>query len=102
MQLNISGHHVEVTPALKEYVTEKIYRLQRHFNHITQVNITLSVENKIDQKAEANVNLSGGKIFADHSSDNMYASIDKLIDKLDRQVKKHKEKLQNHNDGDNM
>lgn len=102
MQLNISGHHVEVTPALKQYVTEKLDRLQRHFNHITQINITLSVENKINQKAEANVNLSGGKIFADHSSEDMYASIDKLVDKLDRQVKKHKEKIQSHGDGDKI
>lgn len=101
MQLNISGHHVEVTPALKSYITEKMERIQRHFNNIIHVNITLSVEpKKKQQKAEADLNLSGGKtgnkIYADHTSNDMYASIDKLVDKLDRQVLKYKEKIKAH------
>lgn len=95
MQLNISGQHLDVTSSLKDYVSEKLEKLERHFNHIIQIDVVLSVDNKI-QKAEANVNLSGGKIFAHYSSNDMYASIDKLIDKLDSQVIKHKEKMKDH------
>ncbi len=99
MQINISGQHVEVTPALKQYVTEKLEKLEHHFNHITQIHVILSVEKKIRQKAEAQVNLAGGQICAEATNDDMYASIDKMIDKLDRQVVKHKEKMKDHGNG---
>jgi putative sigma-54 modulation protein len=95
MQLNVSGHHVEVTPALKAYVEKKLDRIVRHSDHILDVHCILTVE-KLQQKAEATVNLSGSKIHADAIDQNMYAAIDALADKLDRGVKKHKEKLTNH------
>jgi len=95
MQLNLTGHHVEVTPALRDYASEKISRLERHFDHVTDVHCILTVE-KLRHKAEATVNVSGGKLFADAVADDMYAAIDALVDKLDRQIKKHKEKLSNH------
>ena len=91
MQLNVSGHHVEVTPALREYVESKFERLQRHFDQITNTEVTLIVE-KMMQKAEASVHISGADIFAAAESDDMYAAIDALADKLDRQLIKHKEK----------
>jgi putative sigma-54 modulation protein len=92
MQINVSGHHVEVTPALREYVHTKFDRLQRHFDQITNTDVTLIVE-KLIQKAEANVRVSGADIFAHSESEDMYAAIDVLADKLDRQLIKHKEKL---------
>lgn len=92
MQLNISGHHVDVTDAMKNYVTEKFDKLERHFDHITNVHVVLTVE-KVVQRAEATAHVSGAELFADASSDDMYAAIDALTDKLDRQVLKHKEKL---------
>lgn len=91
MQINVSGHHVEVTPALREYVHTKFDRLQRHFDQITNTDVTLIVE-KTCQKAEANVRVSGADIFAHSESEDMYAAIDTLADKLDRQLIKHKEK----------
>ena len=95
MQLNVSGHHVEVTSALREYVENKFERLQRHFDQITNTQVTLIVE-KLVQKAEANVHISGADIFAQAESDDMYAAIDALADKLDRQLIKHKEKSRGH------
>lgn len=95
MQLNITGHHVEVTPALKAYVEKKLDRIVRHSDHVLDVHCILTVE-KLQQKAEATVNLSGSKIHADAIDANMYAAIDALTDKLDRSVKKHKEKLTDH------
>ncbi|MCV6604324.1 MAG: ribosome-associated translation inhibitor RaiA [Porticoccaceae bacterium] len=91
MQLNISGHHVEVTEPLRSYVISKLDRLQRHNDKITSTNVILSVE-KLVQKAEATVHVSGGEFFADSEHDDLYAAIDTLIDKLDRQLIKHKEK----------
>ena len=91
MQINISGHHVDLTPSLRDYVTNKMEKLERHFDHITNTQVTLSVE-KLRQKAEASVHVSGADIFAQSESQDMYASIDLLIDKLDRQIIKHKEK----------
>jgi putative sigma-54 modulation protein len=91
MQLNISGHHVDVTEALKSYVSEKIGKLERHYDHITNVHVVLSVE-KMRQRAEATVHVSGAELFADADSEDMYAAIDMLTDKLDRQLIKHKEK----------
>lgn len=95
MQLSITGHHVEVTPALKAYVEKKLDRIVRHSDHVLDVHCVLTVE-KLQQKAEATVNLSGSKIHADAIDTNMYAAIDSLADKLDRGVKKHKEKLTDH------
>ena len=91
MQLNISGHHVELTEALKEYVSEKFQRLERHFDQISNTNVTLQVE-KVRQIAEATVNISGGELHAKAENEDMYAAIDALVDKLDRQILKHKEK----------
>ena len=95
MQINISGHHVEVTPALRQYVLNKLDRLQRHFDHITKTEVTLIVE-KLVQKAEATIHVSGADLFANAESEDMYAAIDLLADKLDRQLIKHKEKKRGH------
>ena len=95
MQLNVSGHHVEVTDPLREYVEAKFERLQRHFDQITNTDVTLIVE-KLVQKAEATVHISGADIFAAAESEDMYAAIDALADKLDRQLIKHKEKSRGH------
>lgn len=92
MQLNITGHHVEVTPALRDYVNNKLGRLERHFDHVTNVHVVLSVE-KLRHKAEATFSITGNTLFATADEEDMYAAIDSLSDKLDRQVKKHKEKL---------
>lgn len=95
MQLNITGHHVDLTDAIRDYVNEKFEKLERHFDHITNVQVTLTVQNQ-RQEAEATVKVSGGELFAKDEQSDMYAAIDGLIDKLDRQVIKHKEKLQSH------
>jgi putative sigma-54 modulation protein len=95
MQLTVTGHHVDVSPALREYVDTKLAKLQRHFDHLTDVHCVLTVE-KMAHKAEATTQLSGGTIHADAVEENMYAAIDGLVDKLDRQVKKHKEKITDH------
>lgn len=95
MQLNVTGHHVDVTPALREYIDTKLARLERHFDHVTDIHCVLTVE-KLSHKAEATVHLSGGTVHADAVDQDMYAAVDSLIDKLDRQVKKHKEKLTDH------
>jgi putative sigma-54 modulation protein len=92
MQINLTGRHVEVTTALKDYVNGKFAKLERHFDHISNVHVILDVE-KLVQKAEATLHVSGGEIFATSDHQDMYAAIDNLIDKLDRQVIKHKEKL---------
>ncbi len=91
MQLNISGHHLEVTDAIKDYVINKFSRLERHNDRITSTHVILSVE-KMTQKAEATVHVSGGEFFAYSEHEDLYASIDILTDKLDRQLIKHKEK----------
>jgi len=95
MQLNITGHHVDVTPALRDYVAAKLQRLERHFDHVTDIHCILTVE-KLLHKAEATIHLSGGTIHADSTEKDMYAAIDGLIDKLNRQVRKHKEKMTDH------
>lgn len=91
MQLNISGHHVELTPALKDYVSEKFERLERHFDHISNCQVTLEVD-KVRQIADATLHVVGGEIHAKAENEDMYAAIDGLVDKLDRQILKHKEK----------
>ena len=95
MQLNLTGHHVEVTPALRDYVSNKLERIEKHFDNVTDVHCILTVE-KLQHKAEATVHLSGGTIFADAREQDMYAAIDSLSDKLARQIRKHKEKLTDH------
>ena len=95
MKINLTGHHVDFTDPLREYVNSKMDRLERHFDHVTDTHVILSVE-KLRHKAEATMHISGGKIFADAEQENMYAAIDSLVDKLDRQVKKHKEKRTDH------
>lgn len=95
MQINLTGHHVDITTPLRDYVTSKVARLERHFDNATNIHVILSVE-KQRHKAEATLHVSGGNLFADAEQDDMYAAIDALTDKLDRQVKKHKEKLTDH------
>jgi putative sigma-54 modulation protein len=95
MQLSLTGHHIEITPALRNYVDTKLARLQRHFDNMTDIHCILTVE-KLEHKAEATVYLGGGTIHADSVEPDMYAAIDMLVDKLDRQVKKHKEKVTDH------
>jgi len=92
MQLNLTGHHVALTQAMREHVQDKIKKLERHFDHVTNVNVVLTVEKQL-MKAEASVNVLKGQLFADATSNDMYAAIDALVDKLDRQIVKHKEKL---------
>jgi len=95
MQLNVSGHHIEVTDALRGYVETKIEKIERHFDLVSDVNCVLTVE-KLRHKAEARVNVNGGTIYADNTEEDMYAAIDALADKLDRQLIKHKEKSRGH------
>jgi putative sigma-54 modulation protein len=93
MQVNISGHHVEVTDPLREYVLEKLSRVAGHFDKITNAQVILKVE-KLQQKAEATLQIPGGEVVANAEHADMYAAIDAMADKLDRQLKKHKEKQQ--------
>jgi putative sigma-54 modulation protein len=95
MQLNITGHHVEITDALRAYVNDKLGRLERHFDHLTNAHVVLSVE-KLRQKAEATIHVAGNDLFAECVDEDMYAAIDALVDKLDRQLMKHKGKLSDH------
>jgi putative sigma-54 modulation protein len=95
MQISVSGHHVDVTPALRDYVANKLKRLERHFDHVTNAHVVLSID-KLQQKAEATLHLAGGNLFADAVHDDMYAAIDALADKLDRQIKRHKERRADH------
>ena len=95
MQINLTGHHIELTDSLRNFVDTKFERLERHFEHITNIHVILSVE-KERQKAEATINVNRGQLFAESQHEDMYAAIDSLLDKLDRQLKKHKEKLTDH------
>ena len=95
MHLTVTGHHVEVSPALRKYVDTKLRRLERHFDHMTDIHCVLSVE-KGRYKAEATVHITGGTLYADASETEMYAAVDSLFDKLDRQITKRKEKLTDH------
>ncbi|MDR2187498.1 MAG: ribosome-associated translation inhibitor RaiA [Azonexus sp.] len=98
MNLQITGHHIEVTPALREYVENKLDPVLRHFDKVTGVGVVLSVE-KLKQKAEVTVRVPGKDIHVEESGDDLYAAIDTLFDKLDRQVLKHKQKVQDHHRG---
>jgi len=95
MQLSVTGHHIEITESLRTYVSTKLAKLERHFDHLTDIHCVLTVE-KLEHKAEATIQVGGGTIHAEQIEPNMYAAIDILVDKLDRQVKKHKEKLTDH------
>jgi putative sigma-54 modulation protein len=101
MNLTISGHHIDVTPAIREYVQNKLERVKRHFDQLIDVSVILSVDNLTEkekrQKAEINLRMSGKTVFVESVAQDLYAAIDTLIDKLDRQVMKHKDKVQNHN-----
>jgi putative sigma-54 modulation protein len=91
MNLHLSGHHLEITQSIRDYITGKLERVTRHFDHVIDVHVIMSVE-KLKQKVEARVHLSGKDIFVECHDADMYAAIDSLIDKLDRQIIKHKEK----------
>lgn len=95
MNLNISGHHLDLTDSLRTYVTQKLQRVERHFDHLIDANVILTVD-KLDHKAEATLHASGANLHAEAVTDDMYAAIDQLIDKLDRQTLKHKERRRDH------
>ena len=95
MNLKITGHHVEVTDAIRDYVTTKLDRVIRHFDNVTSINVILSVE-KLKQKAEVTLHVRGKDIFVESDDADMYAAIDSMTDKLDRQVIKYKQKNQDH------
>ena len=100
MNLTISGHHLDVTPALREYVSSKLERVKRHFDQVVDINVILCVEKLSEkerrQRAEATLRVKGKDIFVEHSSEDLYAAIDQLVDKLDRQVGRYKDKVQDH------
>ncbi|WP_076999480.1 ribosome hibernation-promoting factor, HPF/YfiA family [Variovorax sp. KK3] len=99
MNLTISGHHLDVTPALHSYVTSKLDRIIRHFDQVVDVKVILTVEKqkeKEGQKAECSIRVKGNDMFAESSHADLYAAVDDLADKLDRQVVRHKERLKKH------
>lgn len=100
MNLTISGHHLEVTPALRTYVTSKLDRITRHFDQLVDIKVLLSVEKQKEkdkrQRAECTIHVKGGDMFAESADEDLYAAVDSLMDKLDRQVGKHKEKIKDH------
>ena len=98
MNLQISGHHLEITPAIHDYVTGKLERVTRHFDNVIDVNVILSVD-KLKQKAEVTVHLSGKDVYVEVIDEDLYAAIDALVDKLDRQIQKHKQRVQDHHRG---
>jgi putative sigma-54 modulation protein len=102
MNLNLSGHHLEITPAIREHVLSKLNKVKRHFDNMIDVNVILSVD-KLKQKAEANVHISGKTIFVETDDANLYVAIDSLVEKLDRQILRHKEKhtARRHDDSGN-
>ncbi|ASI89766.1 MULTISPECIES: ribosome hibernation promoting factor [Vibrio] len=95
MQIQIEGHHVDVTESMQDYVQSKFQKLERFFDHINSINVILKVE-KLNQIAEATLHVNQAEIHAAANDENMYAAIDGLVDKLVRQLNKHKEKLSNH------
>ena len=95
MQMTLTGLHIDVTASMRNYVEKKLERISRHFDNVMDVHCVLSVE-KLKHKAEATLKVSGGNIHADAEDPDMYAAIDSLADKLDRRVKKHKEKRTDH------
>ncbi|HET9404271.1 MAG TPA: ribosome-associated translation inhibitor RaiA [Burkholderiales bacterium] len=102
MNLHLTGHHLEITPSIRDYVSTKLERIKHHFDHVIDVNVILTVE-KLQQKVEANVHVSGKDIFCESTANDMYAAIDGLMDKLDRTIIKHKEKSLGHrHDGSSL
>ena len=99
MKLNITGHQVEITSAIRSYAEEKVARLMNHFDSHLDVNMILSVD-KLEHKAEATLHTAGKQHFADAKAHDMYAAIDLLVDKLDRMVVKVKEKMKDHHRGE--
>jgi len=95
MHINIDGRHIEVTASMHAYVQSKLARIERHFDHLVNVHVVLAVE-KQRQMAEATIHVAGNNIHAHSEHDDMYAAIDAMLDKLDRQIVKHKEKVTNH------
>ena len=97
MNLTISGHHLEVTPALRSYVTDKLDRITRHFDQVVDVKVLLSIENQTEkerrQKAECNIHVKGNDMFAESAHHDLYAAVDELVDKLDRQVDRKSTRL---------
>lgn len=100
MNLTISGHHLEVTPSLRTYVTTKFDRIKRHFDQVVDIKVLLTLENpkekELRQKAECNIRVKGIDLFAESANQDLYAAVDELVDKLDRQVIRHKDRLQSH------
>ncbi len=100
MNLTISGHHLDVTPAIRDYVVAKLDRITRHFDQVVDITVLLSIEKPAEkerrQKAEVTVHVKGKDLFAECTSEDLYAAIDQLMDKLDRQVVRHKDKVQDH------
>ena len=101
MNLQISGHHLEVSPAIRDYVSQKLQKVTRHFDHVIDIHVVLSVE-KLNQKAEVTLHVPGKDIFVESIDPNLYAAVDDITDKLDRQVQKYKQKLQDHGRGYNV
>ena len=101
MNLQVCGHHLEITPALRDYVTGKLERITRHFDNVIAVNVILSVD-KLNQKAEVTVHLAGKDVYVESVDEDLYAAIDGLVDKLERQVQKYKQKLQDHHRGNKI
>ncbi len=101
MNLQISGHHLEVSPAIRDYVSQKLEKVTRHFDHVIDIHVVLSVE-KLNQKAEVTLHVPGKDIFVESIDPNLYAAVDDITDKLDRQVQKYKPKLQDHGRGHNV
>lgn len=95
MNFTVSGHHVSVTPAIRDYVLSKLDRVGKHFDHVIDISVILSVE-KLAHKAEVNLHVRGKDIFVETVDENMYAAIDTLADKLDRQVQKYKTRAYSH------
>lgn len=95
MQINFTGHHVEVTPALRDFATGKFEKLMRHFEKIGSINVIFQVD-KLRHIAEATIHVAKNELHAHSESEDLYSAIDLLIDKLDRQLKKHKEKITDH------
>ncbi|GAB3747795.1 ribosome hibernation-promoting factor, HPF/YfiA family [Lysobacter olei] len=91
MRIEVHGQQIDVTQPLRDYVESKLERLPRHFEHPIDVRVLLSVD-KVEQRAEATINIAGKTLHADAVGVDMYGAIDLLADKLDRLLVKHKEK----------
>ena len=103
MNLTISGHHLEVTPALRAYVVTKLDRITRHFDQVVDVKVLLTVEKQKEkdrrQRAECTLRVKGSDLFVESSDADLYAAVDELMDKLDRMVVRHKDRMQDHQAG---